>query len=590
MLTTGIAVSLGGEQAGVLLGAAGAGDVTSLSSMSFAKCFGEVAGGAGGVKGTMPAGQLLPNLPGEAATSVAKNISEITVGAAALPVKMHAGQVLRDDKAIETSSLTAPSVATSSDVAAVVPAETHETTTKVPVKAVVDGPSAGDGKTVAIASQPAVDLKDVCDDLPVSVGQVEGGAEDKAPVQEASQETGEAKVAPMPYAGASVVAQSMPHEAVRPGSQKETGATEKAQTTTPVKKEAKSKAGAGASEVEAKVGSVSALVVETPVATVVPANGVAPIVAQTNQSSGAAESDSRVAPARSGLGSGIGKAVAGVSGHAGRERTQVGKRVSGVFEASKDVGTAVSTAGEGVVGHTGKDGSNSTKVPAAATSADEVRAQGAGGAAVAPMVHSATGIPGHVIGDASPAKPHIGTVSSPVARVQEESRTVATAAPASEWHRTLIATPTTLEVGIANGTHGWLKVRAEMTGGGQVNASLSAASSAGQEMLHRELSSLTAYLQEERVGVNAVVLHASTGDSGSQQFSGAMDGNGGRGQMQQSAGQGGDGGNNTEAAVLSDRSEDAFYSEGLSGVSANGWLAPAIYAGGVAGGWLSVRA
>src|SRR6266851_1278304 len=586
MLTTGIAMSLGAEQAGVLLGAAVAGDV---KSMSFAKCFGEVAGAASGVKGTMPAGQLLPNVPEEAATSVAKNIGEITAGAAALPVKMPAGQVLLDDKAIQTLSLTAPSVATNSDVAAVVPAEAQETTTKVPVKAVVDGPSAGDGKTVAIASQPAVDLKDVCDDLQTgSVGQVEGGAEDKAPVQEASQETGEAKVAPMPYAGASVVEQpSVPHEAVRPGSQKETDATEKAQTTTPVKKEAKSKAGAVASEVEAKVGAVSTVVSEMPVATVPSANGVVPIAAQTNQSSGAAESDSRVvAPARSGLGSGIGKAVAGVSGHAGRERAQVGKRVSG---ASKDVGTAVSTASEGVVGHTRKDGSNSTKVPAAATSADEVRAQGAGGAAAAPMVHSATGMPGHVTGDASPVKPHIGTVSSPVARVQEESRTVETAAPVSEGHRTLMATPTTLEVGIANGTHGWLKVRAEMTGGGQVNASLSAASSGGQEMLHRELSSLTAYLQEERVGVNAVVLHASTGDSGSQQFSGAMDGNGGRGQMQQSAGQGGDG-NGTDAAVLSDRSEDAFYSEGLSGVSASGWLAPAIYAGGAAGGWLSVRA
>src|SRR5216683_5867286 len=109
MLTTGIAMSLGAEQAGVLLGAAVAGDGKSMSSMSFAKCFGEVAGAASGVKGTMPAGQLLPNVPEEAATSVAKNIGEITAGAAALPVKMPAGQVLLDDKAIQTLSLTAPS-------------------------------------------------------------------------------------------------------------------------------------------------------------------------------------------------------------------------------------------------------------------------------------------------------------------------------------------------------------------------------------------------------------------------------------------------------------------------------------------------
>src|SRR5216683_2060404 len=272
----------------------------------------------------MPAGQLLPNVPEKTVVPAAKSIGEVTAGTTALPVEMPAGQVLRDDKAIQTSSLTAPSVATNSDVAAVVPTEVQEKTTKVPVKAVVDGPSAGDGKTVGIASQPAIDLKDVGDDLQTgSVGQVEGSAEDKAPMQEASPETGEAKVAPMPYAGASVVPQaSMPHEAVRPGSQKETDATEKAQGAAPVKKETKSKAGAVASEVEAKVGAVSTLVVETPVATVVPANGVAPIAAQTNQNGEAAESDSRVvAPARSGLGSGIGKAVAGVSGHAGRERT-----------------------------------------------------------------------------------------------------------------------------------------------------------------------------------------------------------------------------------------------------------------------------
>jgi len=46
-----------------------------------------------------------------------------------------------------------------------------------------------------------------------------------------------------------------------------------------------------------------------------------------------------------------------------------------------------------------------------------------------------------------------------------------------------------------------------MTDGGVVNASVSAVSSAGQEMLHRELPALTAYLQEEKVAVNAVAVH-----------------------------------------------------------------------------------
>src|SRR6266702_3195130 len=291
MLTTGIAMSLGAEQAGVLLGAAVTGDV---KSMSFAKCFGEVAGAASGVKGTMPAGQLLPNVPEETVVPPAKSISEVTAGTTFLPVKMPVGQVLGDNKTIKTPSPAATSLVTNSNVAAVASGEVMGKTqekaqsksqepTEVPVKAVVDGAPASDGETVVVAPQPAVDLKDVSDDLqPVSVGQVGGGAEDKAPVQEASQETGEAKVAPMPYAGASVVPQaSMPHETVRPGSQKETDATEKVQVTAPAKKETKSKAGAVASEVEAKVGAVSTVVAEMPVA---PANGMAPIAAQTKRS------------------------------------------------------------------------------------------------------------------------------------------------------------------------------------------------------------------------------------------------------------------------------------------------------------------
>lgn len=102
-------------------------------------------------------------------------------------------------------------------------------------------------------------------------------------------------------------------------------------------------------------------------------------------------------------------------------------------------------------------------------------------------------------------------------------------------HRTLVVTPTVLEVGIPNGTQGWLKVRAELAGSG-VNASVSAASSAGQEMLHRELPALSAYLQQEKVAVNSVVVHAPAGGA-LRDLSGGF-GNGGGGQMQ-GRGQGG---------------------------------------------------
>lgn len=108
----------------------------------------------------------------------------------------------------------------------------------------------------------------------------------------------------------------------------------------------------------------------------------------------------------------------------------------------------------------------------------------------------------------------------------------------SETHRTLVATPTVLEVGIPNGSQGWLKVRAELTGGG-VSASLSAASPAGQEMLHRELPALTTYLQQEKVAVSSLVVQTpATGgfrglSGGTGGYSGAQpqqhdQGNGGR--------------------------------------------------------------
>ena len=74
----------------------------------------------------------------------------------------------------------------------------------------------------------------------------------------------------------------------------------------------------------------------------------------------------------------------------------------------------------------------------------------------------------------------------------------------------LLATHTALEVGVQSETHGWLKVRAELTDSGAVNASLSTTSSASQTTLHRELPELTAYLQEEKLSVNSIVVHSTT--------------------------------------------------------------------------------
>ncbi len=76
-------------------------------------------------------------------------------------------------------------------------------------------------------------------------------------------------------------------------------------------------------------------------------------------------------------------------------------------------------------------------------------------------------------------------------------------------HRTLSATPSMLEVGVANGSNGWLKIRAELTESGAVKAALSSSSASGQEMLHRELPALSGFLDQERVPVSSLVVHAN---------------------------------------------------------------------------------
>jgi hypothetical protein len=147
----------------------------------------------------------------------------------------------------------------------------------------------------------------------------------------------------------------------------------------------------------------------------------------------------------------------------------------------------------------------------------------------------------------------------------------------------LTATPTSLEVGIQNGIHGWLKVRAEMSDG-VVNASVSAASSVGQEMLHRELPALTAYLQQEKVAVNAVVVHSPTSAGTDARGSSGTDGAGGQTAQR---GNEGDEHQNFRKATLDGIGATMTY-RSPHGVDEDGSLPLAGYASG--GSWLSVRA
>lgn len=152
-------------------------------------------------------------------------------------------------------------------------------------------------------------------------------------------------------------------------------------------------------------------------------------------------------------------------------------------------------------------------------------------------------------------------------------------------HQMLLATPTTLEVGLPSGTQGWLRIRAEMTDGGSVNASLSSANAGGQEMLHRELPNLTAYLQQERVAVNSVVVHregsASFGNE-STLASGKNSDDRGQGQPEGPAERGEDRTNAVRVTTLVDQERSDF-----DGVSVDGILRPGEAASG--GGWLDLR-
>ena len=167
---------------------------------------------------------------------------------------------------------------------------------------------------------------------------------------------------------------------------------------------------------------------------------------------------------------------------------------------------------------------------------------------------------------------------------REQDGTGFAAAPLDGMPRTLAATPTSLEVGIQNGTNGWLKVRAEMADGGVVNASVSSPSPMAIEMLHRELPALTAYLQEEKVAVNTVIVHSASSAGGEgRNFLGADGG----GQTPQRGNEEDRRRENPGYATGSDANDATPY-RSLNGVDGEGSLPLETFGSG--GGWLSVRA
>jgi hypothetical protein len=208
---------------------------------------------------------------------------------------------------------------------------------------------------------------------------------------------------------------------------------------------------------------------------------------------------------------------------------------------------------------------------------------------VSPVNASGVAMSGNTKGDLTAEKPPVAEASMHAAGLsvgtREQDGPSAVAASMDGTPRMLTATPTALEVGIQSGTHGWLKVRAEMADSGVVNASVSAASSAGQEMLHREIPAMTAYLQEEKVAVNAIVVHAPLASGAESGSSTGTDGTGG--QTPQRNSEGGEQQQNVRKAI-SNGSDEAMTYQSSHGMDEDGSLSLVTYASG--GNWLNVRA
>lgn len=146
--------------------------------------------------------------------------------------------------------------------------------------------------------------------------------------------------------------------------------------------------------------------------------------------------------------------------------------------------------------------------------------------------------------------------------------------------RTLSSTPLTLEVGVSTGTHGWLRVRAEMGDGGAVVASVVASSPVAAEALHRGLPAMHEYLVHEQVGIASVAISNSSlpAESGDGGGSAGLDQPAGRQDARDQSSTPGQPANSSGGWD----DKDASFQTGLQEL-------PFLYARSGGGSWLSVR-
>ena len=551
MATRGV-MPLGAEQANVIQSPSIASDG---QDMSFAKSFDEVAASAAGIVGTTADGQMLN---GNAAP-IAKE-ADAPVASMEKLLNISAGE------GAKATSMPANTVLVKSADAGVAVVQSGSVQGSDKLENVPQAVSVIDGSGASVnASQQNVGIDVSVRATPVSIEKQTGAIEDATGNQEAAG----TKIDSVTLTIASkVVRPVLAGNEDQPVVQKKevaAASTGKPMAEKTAKKELKNSSVAAESSTNV---STSIEVLGTQVAMTVAAGAVTPVIAKA-QAIDTAEGDSNAA-ATSGQVVGIAGAKVAKSSPYGADRGVVGTSASGV---SKDGTVAAAKVEDGAAG-TKKDEPDPSKMVASGVSANGLN-EGT------TQAHGVLTVTGSVVGDAVAVKASANANSVSTAAGQDGASQ--SAASVGEGHRTLEATSTSLEVGVANGTQGWLKIRAEMTDGGVVNATVSATTSAGQEMLHRELPSLTDYLQQEQIGVGSVVLH-TTAAAGSQEFAGGMERDAGREQMQQRGGREGESQQDASGTTFSDSGE-AYIQGGLSGIAEI--TTNTVYAGG---SWLSVRA
>ena len=186
----------------------------------------------------------------------------------------------------------------------------------------------------------------------------------------------------------------------------------------------------------------------------------------------------------------------------------------------------------------------------------------------------------------------VGNVVAPAAHSSSVAKTVDAVTPSVEVTsqatdlKTLVATPNVLEVGIASGAHGWLKVRAEYARTGEVAASVVAGSASAAQSLHKELPGISAYLAGERVGVSSLVVNSADRGAGAQT---STLGNGSGGAATTDDGRS-HGSKELPAAVAKGSSRDADVDTDASSLlGMSGMNLPSVLHANGSGSWLSVR-